>query len=180
MLTLFALAAIMMLSTTTGPPETAPSPAASASPTSPLEGEIVYTNPSSPYLVLDGQLHALPGGGQPTSDFRSLYTEPGRIKIVSATQLQPMPLGDEYLSIAVRADIRTHIPFLVLIGTAPNPLEKGTTAIVRPITPAGIAQYKFAITADPAPITCNPGPAGFPPPGAQIGTGVLPPALTKC
>jgi hypothetical protein len=175
-----AAAVHVLIGTTGGPVSTGPSAAPSAAPASPLEGEVVYTNASSPYFVLDGELHALPTGGQPTNDYRSLYSEPGRIKLVSATQTGPMPLGDQYLSVTVKTDARTRVPFLVIVGTAPNPLEKDTTVIVRPLTPAGIAQFKFAVPTETTAITCNPGPTGFPPPSAQIGTGALPAALTKC
>jgi hypothetical protein len=167
------------ISTTATPVETAPSPAASAALVSPLEGEVVYTNPSTPYFVLDGQLHALPSGGQPISDYRSLYTSVDRIKSVSATQVFPMPLGDQFLNVALKLDARTKIPFLILTATLPNPLERDTAVIVRPLTPAGMAAYKFAMPTETANITCNPGPTGFPPPGAQLGTGTLP-NLTKC
>jgi hypothetical protein len=189
MLALFLLAAALGVATpaqaflpdTTGTPvETTTRPAAAVLQPSPLEGEVVYTTPSSPYFVLDGQLHALPSAGQPTSDYRALYTEPGRINHVSATQTFAMPLGDQFLSVVLKLDARTKVPFLVVTGTLPNPLDRDTAVIVRPITPAGMALYKFSAPTETANITCNPGPAGFPPPGAALGTGALPPAVTKC
>lgn len=183
MLALYLLAATLGVAapnTANAPAETAPSPAASVAQVSPLEGEVVYTTPSSPYFVLDGQLHALPSAGQPTSDYRSLYSEPGRINHVSATQTFAMPLGDQFLSVVLKLDARTKVPFLILTGTLPNPLDRDTAVIVRPITPAGMALYKFTVPTETATITCNPGPTGFPPPGAALGTGALPPALAKC